>query len=114
MAIELATSAPTQSVIDLRMDRAAPSTAYTAIVIFDGERWESLCRELDIASEGDTRDQAFWNLRAAVRESLSVAAEKGVAAGQPVSDPDLIDFMRGHQTGPEDNLPVSTYSFIAD
>jgi hypothetical protein len=52
---------------------------------------------LGIASDGDNADEAIANLKSAVREALAVAGEKGIAAGQPVSNDDLLAFLLTHQ-----------------
>ncbi len=54
----------------------------TAIVVYDGHAWLSLCREYGIASEGDTREEALANLLDAVREATNFAAEKAIPPGR--------------------------------
>lgn len=107
MAVDMAT--PTLSTILVRLDptAVAPHDHYTIIAVSDGRQWSALCRELDIASDGDTADEAARNVAAAVQEALQVAAEQHVQAGVPVPDSELVTFMGGH-VGPE---PVSTYVF---
>ncbi len=85
---------------------------YTAVAVFDGQRWSALCRELDIASDGDTPEEALVNVKNAVREALMVAAENGISAGEPVSRDDLFDFLARHQPSEEGNLPVVAEVFF--
>jgi len=83
---------------------------YTAIAVFDGEHWTALCRELDIASEGDKADEAIWSLKGAVREALEVAAEHNLSAGQPVPEAELVAFLESHKSAD----PVSILHFTID
>lgn len=80
---------------------------FQAIVIWDGRSYSALCRELDIASCGDSAAEAFFALRSAVVEAVSVAREAGVAAGEPVSDKVMVAFLAQHK-GPQ---PISGYTF---
>lgn len=82
---------------------------YTALVIFEGSAYSALCLELDIASCGDTAQEAYFALKAAVRESLAVAAEKGISAGEPVSDANVVEFLSHHKVV----LPVESFTFAA-
>lgn len=93
MAIDSA--ALTEAEITLSGD---PSNArvYSAVVVFDGTSYVALCPELDIASVGDSSQEAVISVKAAVREALATAAEAGVEAGEPVSDADLAEFMHHH------------------
>jgi predicted RNase H-like HicB family nuclease len=70
---------------------------YRAVAVFDGKVWSALCRELGIASEGDTVAEAVAKLKSAVREALGVAEEGGLSAGQPVDDLALLEFLDTHQ-----------------
>ncbi len=82
---------------------------FTAVAVQQGPAtWSALCRELDIAAEASTLDEALFNLRTAVREALEVAKEKGVEPGKRVPDPDLAEFIALHQ-GTE---PVSASMFF--
>ncbi len=83
---------------------------YTAIAVFDGTLWTALCRELDIASQGDEADEAIWSLKAAVREALAVAAERNISPGQPVPDDQLLEFMTSHKSAD----PVATEQFTVN
>lgn len=49
--------------------------ALTAIVQREGDGWVSLCPELDVASQGDTIEQAKANLREAVELFIETASE---------------------------------------
>jgi len=88
---------------------ASARRIFTATAVFDGQRWLSLCLELDIASEGDSAAEAFANLRAAVHEAIEVAAQRGVEPGQRAPDADVLAFLRTHRTGDQ---PVMGQQFI--
>jgi predicted RNase H-like HicB family nuclease len=47
---------------------------FTAIVQREGDGWVSLCPDLDVASQGDTIEQARENLREAVELLLECAS----------------------------------------
>jgi len=47
--------------------------SYTAIVEREGDGFVALCPELDVASQGDTLDEAMANLREAVELFLECA-----------------------------------------
>jgi len=51
---------------------------FTAIVEKEGPGYASLCPELDVASQGDTVEQAMANLREAVDLFLECASEAEV------------------------------------
>ncbi len=53
--------------------------SFTAIVQREGDGWVSLCPELDVASQGDTADEAAANLREAVELFLESASPDEVA-----------------------------------
>jgi hypothetical protein len=102
-----ATAVTTRSEIDLRpgapsspVKNAGKVTYYTLLAIFDGTRWSAICRELDIASDGDNAFEALIAVRNAVNEAIAVAAEQGIAAGKRVSDADLAEFL-SHHVGPD-------------
>ncbi len=50
----------------------------TAIITREGDGYVSLCPELDIASQGDTIEQARENLREALELFFEVASEEEV------------------------------------
>lgn len=109
MAVDLVTAV--RSEISARAQNGStPVAAYTAIAVFDGAHWTALCRELDIASEGDKAEEAIWSLKAAVREAESVAAESKISAGWPVPDDQLLEFMASHKS----NDPVTIDHFTLD
>lgn len=87
--------------LELDQATAAPATgeSLTGIAVFDGVQWASLCREYDIASVGATAQEALVNLQDAVREALTTAAQKHLAAGRPVPDDELRTFMLSHHEG---------------
>jgi len=70
---------------------------YAALAVFDGERWASLCPDLDIASVGDTGQEAIANLIAAVREAVEVAQAEGLEPGRETPTDEILAFGRGHQ-----------------
>ena len=49
---------------------------FTAIVQKDQDSWIALCPELDVASQGDTIEEAKANLREAVELFLEMASPK--------------------------------------
>ena len=51
----------------------------TAIIEREGEGFVALCPEVDIASQGDTMEQARENLREALELFLECASEEEVA-----------------------------------
>ncbi|MDP1995970.1 MAG: type II toxin-antitoxin system HicB family antitoxin [Gallionella sp.] len=51
---------------------------FTAVIERDGEGYAALCPELDVASQGDTVDQARSNLREAVELFLECAAPEEI------------------------------------
>ncbi|MBI4686158.1 MAG: type II toxin-antitoxin system HicB family antitoxin [Nitrospirae bacterium] len=62
---------------------------FTGIIIKEGKRYTSLCPELDVASEGDTVDEASTNLLEAVTLYLETAIEANLPYLRPIpSDED--------------------------
>ncbi len=95
MAVDLATVTKTE--INLpRKPGQLVRHQFSAVAVFDGERWSALCRELDIASDGDTAPEALANVKNAVREALSVASERSVSPGEPVPNDELQAFLTSH------------------
>jgi predicted RNase H-like HicB family nuclease len=85
----------------------AQNGPYTAVAVFDGKQWSAICRELGIASDGDTPEEAVATLKVAIREALEVAGERGISAGEPLSDEALLEFLDTHQPP----APVSNFMF---
>jgi predicted RNase H-like HicB family nuclease len=54
--------------------------SFTALVQREGDGWVALCPELDVASQGDSIEEARANLREAVELFLEAASESEVAA----------------------------------
>ncbi len=52
---------------------------FTAILQREGETWVSLCPELDVASQGQTVEEAKANLREAVELFLELASPEEIA-----------------------------------
>jgi predicted RNase H-like HicB family nuclease len=52
---------------------------FTAAIHREGDGYVALCQELDVASQGDTVEQARDNLREAVELFLETASPKEVA-----------------------------------
>ncbi len=52
--------------------------SFTAIVQREDDGWVSLCPELDVASQGDTAEEAEANLREAVELFLDSAAAEEI------------------------------------
>lgn len=95
------------SALAIRSEAAISSTPvqrpdWTGLAVHQGGKWVSVCRELGIASQADTPTDAMIRLRTAVSEALAVAEEAAVAAGEPMGDDEVVDFLRSHQ-GP---LPI--------
>jgi predicted RNase H-like HicB family nuclease len=53
--------------------------SYTAIIEREGDQYVSICPELDIASQGPTRDSALSNLKEAVDLFLETADAEEIA-----------------------------------
>jgi predicted RNase H-like HicB family nuclease len=51
----------------------------TAVIEREGDGYVSLCPELDIASQGSTREEARANLREAVEGFLEAASDSEIA-----------------------------------
>lgn len=51
---------------------------FTALVQREGDGWVALCLELDVASQGETIEEARANLREAVELFLETASEAEV------------------------------------
>lgn len=82
---------------------------FTGLAVFDGTQWASLCLEHDIASCGQTSEEALFNLRDAIRETLRAVEEDGLELGPPVPEEAVREFLSLHQ-GPRG---TSTLSFAA-
>jgi len=54
------------------------TNVFTAIVEKEGNRFVALCPELDVASQGDSVEQAIVNLREAVELFLECASSEEV------------------------------------
>ncbi len=57
---------------------------FTGIITREGERYTSLCPELDVASEGNSTDEAAANLFEAVTLYLETAIESNLPYLRPV------------------------------
>ncbi len=55
---------------------------FSVVVKKDGEGWCSLCPELDVASQGDTIEEAKANLREAVELFLDFASPAEIVQRQ--------------------------------
>ena len=96
MTVVLASASRLELEIGADTDRTS-GKSLTVVVVFDGVKWVALCRELDIASQGDSEPEALARVRVAIQEAVQVAGERGVAAGRPVPDRDLLKFIRSHK-----------------
>ena len=74
-------------------------TWYTCMAVQQGSQWASLCRELGVASCGDTADEALGSLREAIEDLLAFQEEEGSPAGTRMSDRDFAAFLRSHEGG---------------
>jgi len=88
---------------------ANDGTLFSSVAVFDGSQWAALCRELDIASVGESADEALASLVQAVTEALEYAAERGRLPGSPVPDEALLEFMQSHRG----QGPAITTAFLA-
>ena len=61
-----------------------PSGHYTGIVESEGDGYVSLCPELDVASQGETVEEALANLKEAVELFFECADEEEVQRRVPV------------------------------
>jgi len=96
MSVELARR------LEMPAPRAADATSndratYTAIAIYDGHQWSSLCPELDVASLGGHSDEANQNVVDAVKEALRLAADEDLSPGSRNPDDELRRFMVSSQ-----------------
>lgn len=74
--------------------RATPEMKqYTLLAVQEGSQWASLCPELDIASCGDTAEEALDMLQRAVADALEYERDTGVGAGAPVPPSALALFL---------------------
>ena len=79
---------------------------FTGIAVFDGSQWASLCLEHDIASCGQTAEEALFNLQDAIKATLKVMEEDGLEMGEPVSEEAIKEFLSLHR-GPRATLSLS-------
>lgn len=80
---------------------------YQLIAIHQDDRWASVCRELGLASCGDSPHDALARLERVVREAVAAEREGGPAAGWPMTVEELDDWVGQHE-GPE---AISTLVF---
>jgi len=73
------------------------TTYPSAVAVYDAptRQWASLAPMHDIASQGDTADEAIANVLEAVREVAEVCAGDGLPMPGPVPWDDFGDFVRG-------------------
>jgi predicted RNase H-like HicB family nuclease len=57
-----------------------PTQTYTAIIEREGDGYVSICPELDVASQGDTIEEARRNLQEAVELFLEAAHPEEIAS----------------------------------
>jgi predicted RNase H-like HicB family nuclease len=57
-----------------------PKRTFTAEIHREGDMYVALCPELDVASQGETVEQARANLREAVELFLETASSQEIAA----------------------------------
>ncbi|MCG2820682.1 MAG: type II toxin-antitoxin system HicB family antitoxin [Candidatus Atribacteria bacterium] len=63
---------------------AKPIFVFTGVVIKENEGYSSLCLELDVASQGETIEEANLNLMEAVTLYLETAIESNLPLIRPV------------------------------
>jgi predicted RNase H-like HicB family nuclease len=72
--------------------------AYTAIIKKSGDFYVGLCLELNVASQGDTIEEATRMLQEACQEYLSFVKEEGIEDEiKPVSLDPLREFLIGDE-----------------
>ena len=81
-------------------DHSGRAGTLTGLALRQGTVWIAVCRELGTVAQGDTAEEALFNLEAAVADVLEIAAEDGLPSGSPVSATELRDLLLSHQ-GPE-------------
>ncbi len=65
-----------------------PTFVFTGTVIKEKEGYSSLCLELDVASQGETKEEAKQNLMEAVTLYLETAIESNLPLIRPVLERD--------------------------
>jgi len=69
----------------------------TCLIKKEGDQYSSLCLELDVASCGKTREEAFEGLKAAVETYINYLIEEGreVEIHRPVPQEAIREFLLG-------------------
>jgi predicted RNase H-like HicB family nuclease len=65
-----------------------PTFVFTGTIITEKEGYSSLCVELDVASQGDTKEEAKKNLIEAVTLYIETAIESNLPLIRPVLEKD--------------------------
>ncbi len=79
--------------------------AYTGIIKKSGDFYISLCLELNVASQGDTIEEATRMLQEACQDYLSFVREEGIEDEiNPVSLDLLIEFLIGDEVSSNSNI----------
>lgn len=79
--------------------------AYTAIIKKSGDFYVGLCLELNVASQGDTIEEATRMLQEACQEYLSFVKEEGIEDEiKPVSLDPLREFLIGDEGSSHSNI----------
>lgn len=63
-----------------------PIFVFTGVIIKEADGYSSLCLELDVASQGETAEEAKLNLMEAVNLYLESAIESNLPVIRPVPD----------------------------
>ncbi len=71
---------------------------FTGIAVCETGGWASLCPELDIASQGESADDALSMLQEGVGEILGLSERDNLPLGPPTPERDLLEFLRGHDS----------------
>jgi predicted RNase H-like HicB family nuclease len=66
-----------------------PIFVFTGVIIKEDEGYSSLCLELDVASQGETIDEAKFNLVEAVNLYLESAIESNLPIIRPVPENEI-------------------------
>jgi hypothetical protein len=84
--------------VELTSSPAHPKTTYSAVAVYEGAgQWTALCLELDIATMGETANEALSALKSAVRDAIELAEEQGLEPGTPVTDEALAELLHSHR-----------------
>lgn len=73
-------------------------TYLTAVAVFDGKQWESLCLEYDVASSGRTAEEAITHVAEAVRGVFEELGGRDRSILKPAPPEAVREFMLEHRS----------------